>query len=62
MDFDEPMEVELEEQKPVVTEDAEPGSKVGAAAAVKVEPKAECPDPVLMYVFICLRCVCSRPG
>ncbi|XP_034428633.1 DNA polymerase alpha catalytic subunit isoform X1 [Hippoglossus hippoglossus] len=48
VDFDEPMEVGLEEQKPVVTEDAEPGSKVGAVAAVKVEPKAECPDSVLM--------------
>lgn len=50
VDFDEPMEVGLEEEKPAVTEAAEPESKVGAMAAVKVEPKAERPDPVLLYV------------
>ncbi|XP_039983546.1 DNA polymerase alpha catalytic subunit isoform X2 [Xiphias gladius] len=48
VDFDEPMEVGLEEEKPSVTEDAEPESKVSAIPAVKVEPKAEPWDPVLL--------------
>ncbi|XP_062235856.1 DNA polymerase alpha catalytic subunit isoform X1 [Platichthys flesus] len=48
VDFDEPMEVGLEEEKPAVTEDAELGSKGGAFAAVKLEPKEECPDPILL--------------
>uniref|UniRef100_A0A8D3CJN3 DNA polymerase n=1 Tax=Scophthalmus maximus TaxID=52904 RepID=A0A8D3CJN3_SCOMX len=38
VDFDEPMEVGGEEEKPAVTEEAEPESKM---AAVKVEPKEE---------------------
>uniref|UniRef100_A0A4W6CIR0 DNA polymerase n=1 Tax=Lates calcarifer TaxID=8187 RepID=A0A4W6CIR0_LATCA len=41
VDFDEPMEVGLEEEKPAVTEDAEFESKASTVAAVKVEPKAE---------------------
>ncbi|KAF7213996.1 DNA polymerase alpha catalytic subunit isoform X2 [Nothobranchius furzeri] len=46
VDFDEPMEVDLEqEKKPVVEEEAEPEPKAAAAAAAaKVEPQ----DPVLM--------------
>ncbi|XP_040922222.1 DNA polymerase alpha catalytic subunit [Toxotes jaculatrix] len=48
VDFDEPMEVGLEEAKPAVTEDAELETKVAAGAAVKVEPKAEPQDPVLL--------------
>ncbi|XP_026219892.1 LOW QUALITY PROTEIN: DNA polymerase alpha catalytic subunit [Anabas testudineus] len=46
VDFDEPMEVGHEEDMSAVTEDAEPEPKV--AAAVKVEPKAEPQDPVLL--------------
>ncbi|XP_069007702.1 DNA polymerase alpha catalytic subunit isoform X1 [Embiotoca jacksoni] len=46
VDFDEPMEVGLEEEKPVAKEDAEPEAK--AAAAVEAEPKAEPLDPVLL--------------
>ncbi|XP_035475430.1 DNA polymerase alpha catalytic subunit isoform X1 [Scophthalmus maximus] len=45
VDFDEPMEVGGEEEKPAVTEEAEPESKM---AAVKVEPKEEPQDPVLL--------------
>uniref|UniRef100_A0A3B4X0P2 DNA polymerase n=1 Tax=Seriola lalandi dorsalis TaxID=1841481 RepID=A0A3B4X0P2_SERLL len=41
VDFDEPMEVGLEEEKPAVTENTEPETKVAAVTAVKVEPKAE---------------------
>ncbi|KAE8279948.1 DNA polymerase alpha catalytic subunit [Larimichthys crocea] len=46
VDFDEPMEVGLEEEKPVVTDDVEP--KATAKVAVKAEPKAEPQDPVLL--------------
>lgn len=45
VDFDEPMEVGVEEEKPELKDDAEPSPK---AAAVKVEPKAEPRDPVLL--------------
>ncbi|XP_023272748.1 DNA polymerase alpha catalytic subunit [Seriola lalandi dorsalis] len=48
VDFDEPMEVGLEEEKPAVTENTEPETKVAAVTAVKVEPKAEPKDPVLL--------------
>lgn len=48
VDFDEPMEVGLEEEKPAVTEDAEFESKASTVAAVKVEPKAEPRDPILL--------------
>lgn len=48
VDFDEPMEVGLEEEeKPALKDDAEPSPKA-AAVAVKVEPKAEPQDPVLL--------------
>lgn len=47
VDFDEPMEVGLEEEKPIVKDEA--GPKAGAAeVAVKVEHKAELQDPVLL--------------
>ncbi|TKS87838.1 DNA polymerase alpha catalytic subunit [Collichthys lucidus] len=46
VDFDEPMEVGLEEEKPVVKDDVEP--KATAKVAVKAEPKAEPQDPVLL--------------
>ncbi|XP_067434009.1 DNA polymerase alpha catalytic subunit [Thunnus thynnus] len=46
VDFDEPMEVGLEEEKPAVREDAE--AKAASVAAVKVEPKLEPQDPVLL--------------
>ncbi|XP_076577515.1 DNA polymerase alpha catalytic subunit isoform X2 [Chaetodon auriga] len=46
VDFDEPMEVGLEEEKPAVKDDAEP--KAAAEVAIKVEPKAEPEDPVLL--------------
>ncbi|XP_076014458.1 DNA polymerase alpha catalytic subunit [Genypterus blacodes] len=50
VDFDEPMEVEPEEEKeearPAVKDDAEAESR--AAADVKVEPKSEPQDPVLL--------------
>lgn len=46
VDFDEPMEVGLEEENPAVREDAE--TKASSVAAVKVEPKAEPQDPVLL--------------
>ncbi|XP_068566425.1 DNA polymerase alpha catalytic subunit [Cebidichthys violaceus] len=45
VDFDEPMEVGLVEETPALTDNAEPSPK---AAAVKVEPKAEPQDPVLL--------------
>uniref|UniRef100_A0A3Q4G8D8 DNA polymerase n=1 Tax=Neolamprologus brichardi TaxID=32507 RepID=A0A3Q4G8D8_NEOBR len=48
MDFDEPMEVGLEEEAPVVKDDAESKPEVAAVTAVKVEAKAEPQDPVLM--------------
>lgn len=51
MDFDEPMEVGLEEEAPVVKDDAESKPEVAAVTAVKVEAKAEPQDPVLMWVF-----------
>ena len=44
VDFDEPMEVGVEEEKPELKDDVEPSPK----AAVKVEPKAEPQDPVLL--------------
>lgn len=47
VDFDEPMEVGHEEEMSAVTEDVEPEPKA-AAAVVKVEPKAEPQDPVLL--------------
>lgn len=47
VDFDEPMEVGLEEEKPALKDDAESSPKA-AAVAVKVEPKAEPQDPVLL--------------
>ncbi|TMS09148.1 DNA polymerase alpha catalytic subunit [Larimichthys crocea] len=46
VDFDEPMEVGLEEEKTVVKDDVEP--KATAKVAVKAEPKAEPQDPVLL--------------
>uniref|UniRef100_A0A3B5AJM4 DNA polymerase n=1 Tax=Stegastes partitus TaxID=144197 RepID=A0A3B5AJM4_9TELE len=46
VDFDEPMEVGLEEEKPDLKDDAEPEPK--AAAEVKVEPKDENQDPILL--------------
>ncbi|KAK1884775.1 DNA polymerase alpha catalytic subunit, partial [Dissostichus eleginoides] len=45
VDFDEPMEVGLEDEKPAIKDDPEPPSE---AAEVKVEPKAEPQDPVLV--------------
>lgn len=45
VDFDEPMEVGHEEETSAVTEDVEPEPK---AAVVKVEPKAEPQDPILL--------------
>ncbi|KAF3835991.1 hypothetical protein F7725_028549, partial [Dissostichus mawsoni] len=45
VDFDEPMEVGLEDEKPAIKDDPEPPSE---AAEVKVEPKAEPRDPVLV--------------
>ncbi|KAG7225135.1 hypothetical protein INR49_014592, partial [Caranx melampygus] len=45
VDFDEPMEVGLAEEKPAVPEEAQPESKV---AAVKVEPKVEPQDNILL--------------
>lgn len=47
MDFDEPMEVEQEEEKPAVKEEAIPKA-VAPEISVKAEPKAEPQDPVLM--------------
>ncbi|XP_070842398.1 DNA polymerase alpha catalytic subunit isoform X2 [Chaetodon trifascialis] len=46
VDFDEPMEVGLEEEKPAVKDNAEP--KAAAEVAIKAEPKAEPEDPVLL--------------
>ncbi|XP_067343066.1 DNA polymerase alpha catalytic subunit isoform X2 [Channa argus] len=49
VDFDEPMEVGLEDERPAATEDADPELKAAAAAAVvKLEPKAEPQDPLLL--------------
>lgn len=45
VDFDEPMEVGLEEEKPAVQEEAKPESKV---ATVKVEPKVEPQKNILL--------------
>lgn len=47
VDFDEPMEVDHEEEKPAVKEEPKPKA-VSAEVAVKVEPKAEPQDPVLL--------------
>lgn len=47
VDFDEPMEVELEEKKPVVKDEAKTGE--GEATVVpKAEPKMEPIDPILL--------------
>lgn len=46
VDFDEPMEIGLEEEKPAVKDEAE--SKVAAEVATKAEPKAEPHDPILL--------------
>lgn len=46
VDFDELMEVELEEEKPVVKDEAK--SKGEAKVAPKVEPKMEPHDPILL--------------
>lgn len=45
VDFDEPMEVEALEEKPVIKDEPEPKK---AAVAVKVETKGEPEDPVLL--------------
>lgn len=50
VDFDEPMEMGLEEEKPEVKDEAGPKVASVADVAVKVEPKAEPQDPVLLYV------------
>lgn len=47
VDFDEPMEVDHEEEKPAVKEEPKPKA-VSAQVAVKVEPKAEPQDPALL--------------
>ncbi|CAJ1082305.1 DNA polymerase alpha catalytic subunit [Xyrichtys novacula] len=47
VDFDEPMEVGLQEEKPVIKDDPEPEPKA-AAVAVTVKPKTELQDPVLL--------------
>lgn len=48
MDFDEPMEVEHEEEKPAVKE--EPTLKaVTPEISVKAAPKVELEDPVLLW-------------
>lgn len=46
VDFDEPMEVGLEEGKPMVKD--EDKSKLAAEVLAKVEPKAEAQDPILV--------------
>lgn len=46
VDFDEPMEVGLEEEKPVVKDEAK--SKAAAEVVTKPEPKAEPHDPILL--------------
>lgn len=46
MDFDEPMEVGLEEEKPAVKD--EDKSKLAAEVTTKVEPKMETRDPILL--------------
>lgn len=46
VDFDEPMEVRLEEERPAVKSDAK--SKEAAEVATKVEPKAEPHGPILL--------------
>lgn len=50
VDFDEPMEVGLEEEKPALKDETELKA-VEAKVAVKVEPKSEPQDPVLLWVF-----------
>lgn len=47
VDFDEPMEVGLEEEKPTMKDEAE-HKAAAAEVAVKVETKAEPQDPVLL--------------
>lgn len=47
VDFDEPMEVEHEEEKPAVKEESMPKA-VAPEISVKAELKAEPQDPVLM--------------
>lgn len=46
VDFDEPMEVGLEEEKPAVKD--EDKSKLAAEVTTKVEPKMETRDPILL--------------
>lgn len=46
VDFDEPMEVGLDEEKPTMKDEAE--HKAAAEVAVKVDTKAEPQDPVLL--------------
>lgn len=46
VDFDEPMEVGIEEEKPAVKDDDK--STLAAEMATKVEPKAEAHDPILV--------------
>lgn len=46
VDFDEPMEVKLEEEKPAVKDEAK--SEGEAKVAPKVEPKMERHDPILL--------------
>lgn len=46
VDFDEPMDVGLEEEKPAMKDETE--DKAAAEVAVKVEAKAEPQDPVLL--------------
>lgn len=47
VDFDEPMDVGLEEEKPTMKDEAE-HKAAAAEVAVKVETKAEPQDPVLL--------------
>lgn len=47
VDFDEPMEVGLEEEEKATVKD-EDKSKLAAEVATKVEPKAEARDPILV--------------
>lgn len=49
MDFDEPMEVEHEEEKPAVKEESTL-KEVTPEISVKAAPKIELQDPVLMWV------------
>ncbi|KAK2859392.1 hypothetical protein Q5P01_004012 [Channa striata] len=50
VDFDEPMEVGLEDERPAATEDADPELKAATVAKLepKAEPKLEPQDPVIL--------------